>query len=105
MNEAACDGDATFVQSAVSGAEDLYAYAALHNLGTIAGIQVNTICRQTDVTAKTLITPVQSGGVGSEDTAQGMSTSLYESNAQSWRPIPARQPLGPNPASMRLKSG
>jgi hypothetical protein len=77
VNEAAADGDAGYVEDGTSGHMDLFRYHQLSALDAIAGIQINTICRQTDATPLALKTPVKSGGITSEEASQSIGGTSY----------------------------
>ena len=66
-----------WLHSGTSGAEDLYQYAPLSGVASVAGIQINTTCRATDATAYSLKTPVLSGSTPNADAGQPVPTGVY----------------------------
>jgi hypothetical protein len=82
VNDNPSDDDTTYVQDGTSGDCDLYAYAQLANVATIAGIQINTVCRQTDTTAFSLKTAVKSGTTTSLDAGQSIGSTSYSTKSR-----------------------
>ena len=79
VNETKDNDDTSYVEDATSGQVDLWGYQAAPSLGTIAGVQVNTTCRDTDANTFSLITRVVSGATISDDSAQAVNTTSYVS--------------------------
>lgn len=73
------DTDATYVESGTSTTKDLYDYAAVPTLNDIKCVQVSTFVRETDGTDFTLITPVKSNVTETDDSAQAIAGTTYES--------------------------
>lgn len=71
------DNDDTDYVTGVAGQLDRYVYGGLFGNGLIAGIQVNTSCRETDTNAHALITHVTSGSTVYEDAGQAVGTQAY----------------------------
>ena len=77
VNENPEDGDTSYVQSLTSGQADLFGYSGLPPVNTIAGIQINTACKETAAGSHSIITPVKSGSTESDDTAQPVGIQSY----------------------------
>jgi len=78
VDEVVCDDDVTYVESELTDQKDLYDYSVLSGIpSAIKGIQVNTICRETDAETFSLITVVKSGATESDDSPQVIGTSSY----------------------------
>jgi hypothetical protein len=77
VDENPTDDDTSYVEDGTVNTTDLYDYAALSGSGSILGLQINTQCRQTDVTAFSLITPIESNGSQYDDSAQSVGTTSY----------------------------
>jgi hypothetical protein len=75
VNENPCDEDTSYVEESTASVTDLYDYDALPTLGDIYGLQINTVCRETDATTFSLITPIESGGTQYDDLAQIVGTT------------------------------
>jgi len=101
-----------YVQDTVSGHLDLYTYAALAGVTSgIAGVQINTDCRNTDTTSYSLKTPVKSGATESDDTAQVIGSTNYVTKHRVVETDPDTAPLvawtadGINAALFGIKVG
>jgi hypothetical protein len=75
VDDAICDFDTSYVEEATPTTTDLYDYEDLPTLGDIYGIQVNTVCRETDATTFSLITPIESGSTQYDDSGQVVGTT------------------------------
>lgn len=73
IDEPEADGDTTYVEASVNGNRDLYDFANQSDLLTIHGLQVNTECKQS--ASEALITPIDSNGTVSTDSAQSVASS------------------------------
>lgn len=73
------DTDTTYVESGTSTTKDLYDYATIGTLTDIKCVQVSTFVRETDGTDFTLITPVKSNVTETDDSAQAIAGTTYES--------------------------
>jgi len=71
------DVDTTYNEDSTSTNQDLFNYDTMPNVGTIYGIQVNTVCRETDATTFSLKTLSKTGTTTSADTAQTIGTTNY----------------------------
>lgn len=80
VDEAVVNDDTDYVESGDVGDKDLYDYGAVAGVTTLVrGIQINTMCRETDVTPFDLITVVKAGVTESEDAGQAIGTTSYVS--------------------------
>jgi hypothetical protein len=77
VDENPSDDDTSYVEENTTNTTDLYDYEAAPSLGTIHGLQINTMCRETDVTPFSLITPIESNGTQDDDSAQAIGTVSY----------------------------
>lgn len=78
VNEAPCDDDTSYVESAVSTTKDLYTYDAVSGLGdSVKGIQINTVCRETDANSFSLVTVAKLGATESNSAASVVGTTSY----------------------------
>ena len=78
VNESTCDDDTGYVESAVSTTKDLYTYDAVAELAdSIKGIQINTVCRETDANSFSLITVAKLGATESDSAADSIGTTDY----------------------------
>lgn len=73
------DTDTTYVESGVSTTKDLYDYATVDSLTDVKCVQVSTFVRETDGTDFTLITPVKSNVTETDDSAQAIAGTSFES--------------------------
>jgi hypothetical protein len=70
------DSDTTHVESGTAGHLDLYNYTAVEGIaGTIYGIQISTVARETDATQFNLITHAKTGSTDDEDAGQALTGS------------------------------
>jgi hypothetical protein len=74
VDENPCDEDTSYVEESTANLTDLYDYEAPISLGDIHGIQINTVCRETDATNFSLITPIESNGTQYDDSPQIVGT-------------------------------
>lgn len=77
VDENPSDDDSSYVEDSTTNTTDLYDYDAAPSLGTVHGIQINTVCRQSDTTAFSLITPIESNGTQDDDSSQSIGTTSY----------------------------
>ena len=78
VDEDIVDDDTTYVESDTSTTKDLYDYTAIAGLGdSVKGIQINTVCRETDANSFSLKTVVKSDATESADGAQAIGTTDY----------------------------
>lgn len=78
VDENPADDDTTYVEDGTSGHKDLYDYAAMTpDLGPIKGLSIKTVCRETDASSFSLITPIKSGITEDDDSAQAIGTTDY----------------------------
>ena len=82
VDENPADDDTTYIEDSVTGRKDLYDYAAIPSLGTIKGLEIKTTCRITDGTLHDLIMPIKSGGIESDDSAQTLTSTSYETKTR-----------------------
>jgi len=71
------DSDITYNEDSTSTNQDLFNYESMPSVGTIYGIQINTVCRETDATTFSLKTLSKTGTTTSADTAQTIGTTTY----------------------------
>ena len=80
VDEAIVNDDTDYVESGDVGDKDLYDYGAVSGVTTVVrGLQINTMCRETDVTPFNLITVAKAGTTESEDVGQAVGTTNYVS--------------------------
>jgi hypothetical protein len=78
VNESICDDDTGYVESAVSTTKDLYTYGAISELAdSVKGIQINTVCRETDANSFSLVTVAKLGATESNSAASAIGTTDY----------------------------
>jgi hypothetical protein len=78
VNENICDDDTGYVESAVSTTKDLYTYDAIADLAdSIKGLQINTVCRETDANSFSLVTVAKLGATESDSSAAVLGTTNY----------------------------
>jgi len=78
VNESICDDDTGYVESAVSTTKDLYTYDAITELAdSVKGIQINTVCRETDTNSFSLVTVAKLGATESYSGADSIGTTNY----------------------------
>lgn len=76
VDEAAANDDTDYVESATTGAAELYGYQSPAAIGgVVAGVQINTDCRNTDATAFSLKTLAKSGETLSENAGQAVGST------------------------------
>jgi hypothetical protein len=78
MDEVPPDDDTTYVESSTSTDQDLYNYTPMPTVGTIHGVQINTMVRETDASDFTLKTLIKTGTTTSADSAQAIAGQTYE---------------------------
>jgi hypothetical protein len=78
VDEVVCDDDTTYVESETTDQKDLYEYSPLSGVvSAIKGIQINTICRETDAESFDLVTVVKSGSTESDNSPQAIGSTNY----------------------------
>lgn len=77
VDEAANDGDTSYVESGNSGDLDLYTYGTVNSLPNIKGLQINTVARETDANAHSLKQVVKSGGTTSEGSGISIGSPTF----------------------------
>ena len=78
VNEDICDDDTGYVESAVSTTKDLYTYDAVASLAdSIKGVQINTMCRETNANSFSLVTVAKLGATESNSAAAAIGTTNY----------------------------
>ena len=77
VDENPVDDDTSYVEDSTANITDLYDYEALAGSGSILGLQINTQCRETDVTPFNIITPIESNGSQYDDAGQVVGTTSY----------------------------
>lgn len=78
VNGAICDDDTSYVESSESNYKDLYNYGTLTGIVSgIAGVAVNTVCKQTDAASFNLKTLCKSDVDESADAGQPVSSFSY----------------------------
>lgn len=99
VDENPADDDTTYVESNLAGEKDLYDYAAMTaGLGAIKGLEVKTICRETDAVNYSLITPIKSNITESDDGGQAIGTTDYTT-------LTRVSELDPDTAAAWIKAG
>lgn len=79
INEEVCNDDTDYVEDSVAGHKDLYDYESLSlSPSQIFGVQINTMCRETDATPFDLVTVVKSGTTESDDGGQAIGSTDYQ---------------------------
>jgi hypothetical protein len=100
--------DASYVESATSGQEELWDYAAA-SAAAVLVLQVNTDCRVTDTTSFTLETQIKSGGTDSSDAGQVVASTDYTTKMRVSQTDPATSnpwtPAAVNAAQFGVKVG
>jgi hypothetical protein len=80
VDEAIVNDDTDYVESGDTGDKDLYDYGAVSGVTVaVRGLQINTMCRETDVTPFNLITIAKAGTTESDDAGQAIGTTSYVS--------------------------
>jgi len=78
VDEVVADDNTSYVEYATTGHKDLYDYAAMPaDRGAIRGLEIKTLCRETDAEDFSLITPIKSGATETDDSAQSIGTTDY----------------------------
>lgn len=78
IDEEECDDDSSYVEDADVGDKDIWNYGSVPaNLSQIQGLQINTMCRETDATDFDLITIIRSGGTEYDDAGQAAGAGDY----------------------------
>jgi hypothetical protein len=77
VDENPSDDDTSYVEENTANTTDLYDYEAIPGVGTIYGIQINTMCRETDASTFSLITPIESNGSQYDDSPQVIGSTNY----------------------------
>lgn len=77
VDENPSNGDTDYVEDGTAGHRDLFACSDVSDLGIIRGVQVSTICRETDVNPFTLKTVVKSGSTVDADAGQPIGSTDY----------------------------
>jgi hypothetical protein len=90
VNEDICDDDTGYVESAVSTTTDLYDYDAVASIAdSIKGIQINTVCRETDTNSFSLVTVSKLGAIQSNGAAAAIGTTNYVTKTRLMETDPA----------------
>lgn len=76
VNEAICNDDTDYVESATADQMDLYSYAAV-SLSNVNGLQINTDCRETDATTFGIHTICKSGATTDEATSVTIGSTNF----------------------------
>lgn len=71
------NGDTDYIESGTSGQMDLWGYAAASGIQSIKGIQINSVCRETDANPFSLKQPCKSGSTISEGSAVAIGSTSY----------------------------
>lgn len=78
MDEVIADDDTTYVESGTSTHKDTYNYDDIDDTYTgIKGLQINTLCRETDASAFSIKTLIRPGVVDHADAGQAIGTTNY----------------------------
>lgn len=77
VDENPSDDDTSYVEENTVNTTDLYDYEALSDTGEVFGLQINTICRETDATLFSLITPIESNGTQDDGSSQPLTGVDY----------------------------
>jgi hypothetical protein len=77
VDETICDDDTSYVEESTNTNKDIWDYGSVSSLGTIAGLQVNTMCKETDATDFELITIVESNSIEYDDSGQAAGAGNY----------------------------
>jgi hypothetical protein len=99
VNGVISDDDTSYVESSESNHKDLYNYAALAGVSTgIAGIAINTMCKQTDAASFNFKSVCKSGATEDADAGQPVGSFSYLSKHRIVQ-------TDPNTASLWLPAG
>jgi hypothetical protein len=77
VDENPSDDDTSYVEDGTANITDLYDYEDLVGSGSIGGIQINTMCRETDITPFNLVTPIESNGTQYDDAGVAIGSTSY----------------------------
>lgn len=78
VDEVLADDDTSYVEDATTDHKDLYDYAAMPvGRGAIKGLEIKTMCRETDAENFDIVTPIKSGVTETDDSAQSIGTTDY----------------------------
>jgi len=78
VDENPVNDDTDYVEDATSGHKDLWNHSALSGTGTsVAGIQINTMARETDATSVGLYTLIKSGATENTGTSEVVASATY----------------------------
>jgi hypothetical protein len=78
IDDAVADDDTSYVETPESNYKDLYAYNPLVGISTgIAGVVVNTVCKQSDAASFSLKTLCKSGATEDADAGQPIQSFTY----------------------------
>lgn len=77
VDDAAHDGDSSYVESATTDDQDLYGFPAPSDVGEIVAVQHNVIAKKTDVTNFDIKLVAKSGTTESVDSAQTVDSTSY----------------------------
>ena len=78
VDENPVNDDTDYVQSSTTGHKDLWNHSALSGTGTsIAGIQINTMAKESDATSLALSTLVKSGAAEDAGTGEVIASATY----------------------------
>jgi hypothetical protein len=78
VDETICDDDTSYVEESTNTNKDIWDYGSVSSLGTIAGLVVRTMAKETDATDFELITIVESNGTEYDDSGQAMGSAYTE---------------------------
>jgi hypothetical protein len=77
VDESQVNDDTDYIQDGTSGDIDTYNYTTISSMPSVTGIQINTVCKETDATNFSLITRVYSGTTTSDDGGQTIGSTTY----------------------------
>ncbi len=77
VDEEVVDDDTSYIEDSTTDNTDLYTYEDVSDLGDVFGIQINTMCRETDATNYTLKTQIKSDSTVSDDAGQVIGATSY----------------------------
>jgi len=79
VDENPVNDDTDYVESSTTGHKDLWNHSALSGTGTsIAGIQINTMAKESDATSMTLNTLIKSGATEDAGTGEVIASASYK---------------------------
>lgn len=76
------DADSTYLEDSTSGHQELFNYGAIAGLATVTALQINTVARLTDTTPVSVKNSIKSGATSSDDTAQTVSGTDYQTKVR-----------------------